>query len=167
MKIRNGFVSNSSSSSFIVKFPKDLKSIKELQTILFGNRKTYSAPYGDESYPTLQLAKTIWEDIKDQKKNNFEKAVELVRQGWLPDGPNWNDFKSDYDALDREREIFAEKKIKEFFNTRKTKLKKIDGQEIDEVFYIFHYGDEDGSYFATLEHGDIFSKLEHIRISNH
>jgi hypothetical protein len=54
------------------------------------------------------------EKIKNQKKNNFERAVELVRHGWLPDGPTWNDFKSDFDALDKAREIFAEKKIKEF-----------------------------------------------------
>jgi len=46
MKIRNGFVSNSSSSSFVVVFPKKPDSIEELKDILFG--KGYNL---DEIYP--------------------------------------------------------------------------------------------------------------------
>jgi hypothetical protein len=34
-------------------------------------------------------------------------------------------------------------------------------------FYKFHYADEDGDYFATLEHGNLFHKLPHITISHH
>lgn len=39
MKIRNGFVSNSSSSSFIVSFDKKPSSAEELREILFGDKE--------------------------------------------------------------------------------------------------------------------------------
>lgn len=42
-------------------------------------------------------------------------------------------------------------------------LKDTDGAFIGK----FQYADEDGSYFAILEHGGIFSNLKHIQISHH
>lgn len=57
--------------------------------------------------------------------------------------------------------------MKEFFNLRKLKLKEIANEEISESVYIFSYADEDGSYGSALEHGELFNKLKHIRISKH
>ena len=42
MKIRNGFVSNSSSSSFVVAFPKMPKDVQELKQILFWDQQSYT-----------------------------------------------------------------------------------------------------------------------------
>jgi len=41
MKVRNGFVSNSSSSSFIVAWNKKPESVEEVKNILFGDAKTH------------------------------------------------------------------------------------------------------------------------------
>ena len=52
----------------------------------------------------------------------------------------------------------------------KTKLKKINGDDVSNesgVLYIFEYSDNDGSYSSALEHGDLFAKLKHVRISKH
>jgi hypothetical protein len=35
------------------------------------------------------------------------------------------------------------------------------------VFYRFSYSDGDGSYFSALEHGPLFDRLPHQRISHH
>jgi hypothetical protein len=40
MKVRNGFVSNSSSSSFILQFDKRVNSSTELKELVFGNKDT-------------------------------------------------------------------------------------------------------------------------------
>ena len=90
------------------------------------------------------------------------------------DAPNYDDFEHIKDwsekseAYHNAMDKFAKKKMKEFFNIRKLKLKKLNNEPItDIVLYCFEYSDNDGSYSAALEHGDLFRKLKHITISNH
>ena len=45
MKIRNGFVSNSSSSSFIVAFPEKPKSAEHVRKMMFGDETDFPNPY--------------------------------------------------------------------------------------------------------------------------
>jgi len=75
MKIRNGFVSNSSSSSFLVAFPRNPKNVNDVIEMIFGNEITFVHPYGDGEYypmgyPVKQIAEIIWNDIKNQIPNN-------------------------------------------------------------------------------------------------
>jgi hypothetical protein len=176
MKIRNGFVSNSSSSSFLVLFPKEPKSVEDVKDIIFDkDQTTFFGPY-DGSWSVEQVAETIWNSIKDQEKNNITEAKEQLNSGSIddPDAPDYDDFshikdwQQRYEEYDKAQEKYAKKKMKEFFNLRKLKLKKLNNEEItDNVLYIFEFSDNDGSYFSALEHGDIFRKLKHIRISKH
>ena len=69
MKIRQGFVSNSSSSSFIVLFPHAPKSAEEVKEILFSDEKLYGSPYSDTMWDTSKVSKTLFEDIQDQGNN--------------------------------------------------------------------------------------------------
>jgi hypothetical protein len=169
MKIRTGFVSNSSSSSFVVFFPREPKNVDDVKDMLFKDEIEYLNPYHDEhnsyGWSADKVSKTVWKDICDQEKNNIEKAKRLFSSGYIeePGAPSYDDFNhikdwrklSDAysDACDR----YAEKKIKEF-------LKNI---SVEPVFYCFRYSDNDGEYFSALEHGNLFHRLKHVRISNH
>jgi len=173
MKTRNGFVSNSSSSSFIVFFPKEPKSAEDVKNILFNEDQTVYGCY-DDLYSVDQVAETVWNDICSQKINNFEEALEELSSGGAYDAPSYSDFehikdwREKSDAYDNALNIYANKKMKELFNIRKQKLKKINNEPIDDVlFYIFSYSDNDGSYGSALEHGSLFNKLKNIRISHH
>ena len=176
MKIRNEFVSNSSSSSFVVCFPREPKNAEDVRNMLFSiDQEFYSSEYGDNRWCVKEVAETVWKDICGQTKDNIESAKYEIMNGYIyGDGaPESDDFRhikdytQRYQAYDEAREIYAKKRIKEFFNTRTLKLKKIDGQDINEVMYIFEYSDNDGEYYSALEHGGLFDNLKHITISKH
>lgn len=136
MKIRNGFVSNSSSSSFIVSFKKEPKSVEDVKNALFNvGQEYFNNPYSygeSEAYSVQKVAETVWEDICGQTKNNIKAATEEFYNGSIDDydAPKSDDFRhindnnERWEAYDRAKDIYAKKKMKEFFNTRKNKLKK-------------------------------------------
>jgi hypothetical protein len=184
MKIRNGFVSNSSSSSFVVVFPREPKSMEEVKDLLFDKDQTiYANPYYDPEYYNIEdsgwdintVATTVWNDICEQSKNDFEKAIEEMGNGVIDDNdaPDYDDFKNINDWEKRWKEYrkacrkYGNKKLNDILNIRKTKLKKINGEIPNFAMYIFEYSDQDGSYGCSLEHGDLFRKLKHIKISKH
>jgi len=153
MKLRNGFVSNSSSSSFVVSFPREPKNFEDVKNMLFDEGQTlYVEPYDDGSYTVEQVAKTVWDDICNQNKNDIKVASEILSHGSYgdPDAPEHEDFrdksgKIDWGEYQKANLKYGEKKLKELFNIRKTKLQKLNNEEIDTVFYCFEYSYNSGS----------------------
>lgn len=184
MKVRNNFVSNSSSTSFIVKLPKIPISAEEVRIMVFG-KEHYDIvePWGDARFSTQVVAETLFEEIQKQKPNDYYRALELAENYDGKDQPNLDDFctgkdekgyknydwKSYNEALSR----YGEKVMENFFSIkrlRKQKLNQLKGipqQSEGNVFYIFEFSDNDGTYNATLEHANIFKRIQHLPISNH
>ena len=144
--------------------------------LFYPDDKYFYSLYNNDKYSVMKVAETVWNDICDQKMNDFEKAEREFMHGSIDDidAPNYNDFlyindlSKRWKEYDNAKEAYAKKKFKEFFNTRKLKLKKINNEKVDNMtLYIFEYSDNDGDYYSTLEHGNLFNRLKHVRISKH
>jgi hypothetical protein len=161
MKIRTGFVSNSSSSNFIVAFSKKPESAEEVKGILFPDGNNRYGCYGD-FYSTEQVSETVWKDIQRQKPNDKNKIWDAAH-GWLEGDPgsNWEDFEDEDGKMDWKA------RNKASCEHRQKVIKEFNEQNPDTYIYCFEYADDNGSYFGALEHGGLFNALPHIVISRH
>lgn len=183
MKIRTGFVSNSSSSNFIVAFPRVPKSAKEVQKILFGNELLFDGAYDEGRTNTEEIAKTVWGDIKPQKRwsEKFRNVniSNAVAGGWS-DGVNIENFKIIPDCITKaeyngETIITAKPREQVDWDKYNEACEKEQKKVVDNLLehwegktiYVFTYGDEGGAYESILEHGGIFDSLPHRQISCH
>lgn len=80
MKMRSQFVSNSSSSSFLVGFDKIPDSIDELRRVLFGDVEWVYADWLGR-YKSIEVAKAVFSDLKsdDVDEDLYEKHGIVTR----------------------------------------------------------------------------------------
>ncbi len=168
MKTRNGFVSNSSSSSFIVAFDTVPTSAKELQSMLFGEQEYYPDPYpcehvGWDAWSCQEIAEIVFRDMKDGP-SAMVFMIDTIENGWFEGCPDWDNFKIDkkdgsridWSAYNKAREDHAVEVLSDFQN---------DHPGCN--FFTFEYSDNDGSLGSAMEHGNLFSKVPHLCISHH
>ena len=245
MKIRNGFVSNSSSSSFVVAFPHKPESAEDVHQIMFNGINDSISAYDDDDdeLTCLEIAQRVFSclqetdflEAKDEEiieefsgryyysHNAYQPewccelsrycgsdsaAMEEIRQRTIKyeekekeiNGKLWDvrrKYNMDKMPADLDRNAWYEK-WKEFAETN-DEYKKIRNEEISlcrshhnsedrespetrvakadlnnfkndnkgAYIFIVEYSDNDGNANVTMEHGDIFRNVPHIRISHH
>lgn len=182
MKIRNGFVSNSSSSSFIIGFTKEQNpnDAEFLKNYLFDGNHTFMAEYSSDWLEVDAAVECILNEINSNENPlTVEKIAETIASG------SYNDPripKYDYSFYDNRapfpREGTEEEKEKHREESRKHFEEKVlagamlVAQEYmnkhpNLTFYYMSYSDNDGSMGSTLEHGRIWDDTTHLKISNH
>jgi hypothetical protein len=161
LKVRNGFVSNSSSSSFIVAFDYIPKNASEMAQILFGEEEGYFYYSLTGQYiERIQIAKKVFSDFiqshhyvpltPDEIKMVLRSGdVEPLNLGLL-------NSPLDIEEMEKQREERTEKITEEFLN-------KNSGMFI----YSFTYSDNEGELEAMIEHSGVFSRLPHLVVNQH
>ena len=87
MKIRNGFVSNSSSSSFVVAFPRKPKTQNDVMKMMFNGKEGDINLYDmEEPLSHSKIAKLVLRDIKKEKMSEeatvYEISQILISRYW-------------------------------------------------------------------------------------
>ena len=186
MKIRNGFVSNSSSSSFIVAFPRQPESVEDVLDMMFGaDAPDTVEAYGDYVVATRDVVDQIWHDVQQQLSRLplsriqiadelqeaalqstplYGKVRELQARGELPDP--WSDWNTkSQQQRDRESAVVAAYQDELAAPVVEQMLKQILTQ--DAFVCQFEYSDNDETLGIVMEHGEIFARLPHQRVSRH
>jgi len=188
MKIRNGFVSNSSSSSFLVGFKTIPESEQEVTKLLFGSKKIFQ--YYDENYRTEDISEIIFRELKAGSPLSETEIQEELDSGYLGDEycVDWHHVRAD--SVEKEfHKKFPGQEIRkdpewskkwsialdEDFKEQRQKQRELTikfweehkGQFDGAQVYRFHYSDNEGAIEGAMEHGGIFDALPHVRVSHH
>lgn len=171
MKTRHGFVSNSSSSSFIVAFDKVPESQEELKVMLFGDAEVYANPWYNPKYDTIpgwsttEVAETVWKDLQGKKPLSNAEIIEEINNGYFPGypDPDWNATGD----TPEERRLYWDRFVKQVREAAEKFYADNKSEFEGKTVFAIGYSDNDGAYFSALEHGDLFHELPHLRISHH
>ena len=170
MKIKTEFVTNSSSSSFVVLFDKKITKFEDFEHLISRYTKA------QQVLKDALNQKPVVVDSSDPKI--IEIVSTLLSYGYIDEIKSYSDYQDDfckregivvkdmyanrvwmqafYDEYEAMQTRLCIKKAIEF-------LKDNDGK----FMYIFHYGDEDGQFMSEMEHGGTFKELQHLTINKH
>lgn len=134
MKSRNGFVSNSSSTSFVIAFPHKPKTVEELKVMLFGDASwSHSFEYYGSVASVAGISGTVFNDIKkggQGEKLNNRSAEESVLGGYVESIRGTPESK----RLEEDEEAAFDAETK-MYHEMIQKYKKFDDPDGDDAFW--------------------------------
>lgn len=174
MKLRRGFVSNSSSTSFIVCLKGPPKSIDDLKSILFGDERDYQHPFESTrkkvvSWPTREIASIVFHDLEPI---DLDRAVEEVSTGYVAELESDPDIQEEHELVRAaSSEEFHDIWVKYATFYREKARDYLDrflrSRGAGRAMFLVRYSGNDGQRGAAMEYGNLFDRVPHIRINNH
>lgn len=144
MKIRSGYVSNSSSSSFVIALPSRPASVEQLHDWLFPDGPQANICWHGD-IDSMSAAKAVFADLTDPIE--IEPLAVLAGAYGAPVVPP-----TPRALIEEMGQAAADRFVR---------------QNPGAVFYNLMYSDNDGPLYSALEHGDTWDNIPHVKESHH
>lgn len=165
MKTRHGFVSNSSSSSFLLVFPRIPSSEDDVHSIMFPKGETTVDAY-DQPMSSRSVAARVYDDIQGIKESlKPAEILEEISSGWFPGQPDHDYSHNSFEGSEQWDERYELEGIRVAAAAEKARDNFMKHIKPTDFVFCVSYADEDGE--STLEHGEIFGNVHNMRISHH
>lgn len=167
MKIRSGFVSNSSSSSFIIAADVDVLTVEYLKEVLFNGEERVEPMYVLDHWPLGFDTDFLCQAIVDEMQliNIDSDEVKYAMEDMLDDEPDY----PEYDPNDTHEQWMTKLNIYNFAQADISgcMLKQFANNNRGKSLFIGSFSDENGNMYAQIEHGGTFDNLNNITINQH
>lgn len=182
MIIKTNFITNSSSSAFVVAWPIEITTLADVKKYIFMEKKAEQVfkdvGHGKDTRKIDPKNKEIIDIVARELESGYLQDIGFEHGVDLGMFDGYDKFREDFairhsiSTEDLDKNHFSMNLLWKEYHYYRIKIatqlaEKFCTNNKGNFLYFFSYGDEDGQFMSEMEHGGTFNNVPHIKISHH